>query len=172
VIASRDPAKAEEILRSADWMQSLAGQERSEALKAFARAAPERAAMLTASLPGSDSQKSEVFKVWLSTDFESASRWLEAVPPESLSPGCVSAIINHLTNGYNEDYDAALRWALAAPVQESAYEDPRSTLLNAWFRKDPAMAEQIMARPDIPEKVRDHVRKVLEVTNRPFPALK
>jgi hypothetical protein len=110
--------------------------------------------------------------VWLSKDFDAASRWLETVPPESLSPWCVNALVNHLTDGYREDYDAALRWALVTPVQKSAYEAPFSTLLQAWFKKDPAMAEQIMARPEIPETVRVHVREVLEAGSRPFPNLK
>lgn len=166
-VASRDPARAEEILRRDDCRQALAkeGSTRSNAMEALARADPARAMALTESLPGKPEQGA-VFGIWLSADFDAAARWLDSTAPELQPVECINAVVYRLTNGYRRDYDAALRRALAAPVQESADDDPRFTLLSAWFETDPAAAEKIMARPDIPENVREHVRSVLETRSR------
>lgn len=156
-LAQSDPARALEALRTLDWKNdgdSVTGANFASfpALKALGQTAPKQAMAFAESLSGENRKNARdcVFNGWLKTKPEEASGWLAAQPPEQRQGTQVDMLINHLSNGPEPDFDAAMQWAASTGEQLNSR---LQQVFRQWYQTDPNAAAQALQQPGVPEDV-------------------
>jgi hypothetical protein len=178
-LARSDPAGALDILRGLDlssdeglpgWrVKGPDGGDHSEVysstsgtVAAVAEAAPEATMTFVAGLsegPETHGLVQSAFSTWMWKDSMAASGWLAGQPAGAVRESAAVELVEHLSQGVEPDFDAALHWANTLSA-ENQRKHLRS-VFGRWRQRDAAAARAALDHPGVPADVRDVLSPLL-----------